>query len=105
MKGLYSGLSDGFEDVMRLVKGMGPAMADAMSGTVNVPVTAAIDTSAYSAAGAMGFAVAAGTPNMGGNTYNVSMNLDGKDLRDLRDIAQFTDMMKIRSRMMAGSGM
>ncbi|WP_297346524.1 hypothetical protein [uncultured Mobiluncus sp.] len=35
----------------------------------------------------------------GGNTYNINMNVDAKDLRDLRDLSQFVDMLSLQMKM------
>lgn len=35
----------------------------------------------------------------GGNTYNITCNIDAKDLRDLRDLAGFVDMLNLQMKM------
>ena len=37
------------------------------------------------------------------NTYNVHMNIDAKDLNDLRTLSKFVDMLKIKMRMNQGA--
>lgn len=39
------------------------------------------------------------TAGSGGNTYNINMNVDAKDLRDLRDLSQFVDMLSLQMKM------
>lgn len=39
------------------------------------------------------------TAGGGGNTYNINMNVDAKDLRDLRDLSQFVDMLSLQMKM------
>lgn len=39
------------------------------------------------------------THSTGGNTYNINMNVDAKDLRDLRDLSQFVDMLSLQMKM------
>lgn len=39
------------------------------------------------------------TPDSDGNTYNITCNIDAKDLRDLRDLAGFVDMLNLNMKM------
>ena len=101
MEGLAEGLKNGFRPVEKLVEGMGGDLRDAFGGPqFRVGVSGAVVAPSMwgaSVAASLSEDMAGGSMNE--STTVINMNLQGKDLQDIRSISDFVDMAQVRARM------